>query len=166
MQTLVFIFTLITWALGAKTAEISMPHSKESKEISIVSKGVELKGTLTVPTNSKNYPLVLLIAGSGPTDRDGNQPRMKNNSFKKLSEALADKGIASVRYDKRGIAASYYLGFSNASVLFDDYVADAENWIHQLKANHKNSKIIVVGFKRRFAHWYDSCPQCRGTRVH
>ena len=49
----------------------------------------------------KSIPLVILIAGSGPTDRDGNQSFMKNDALKKIAEALSQKGIATFRYDKR-----------------------------------------------------------------
>ena len=58
------------------------------------------------------YPVVLIIPGSGPTDMDGNSAALpgKNNSLKYLAEGLAGKGIASLRYDKRGIASSASAG--------------------------------------------------------
>src|SRR5512141_1970313 len=65
-------------------------------------------GTLEVPASAKPVPVVLIIAGSGPTDRNGNSPALpgSNNSLKMLADGLAQRGIASLRYDKRGIAAS------------------------------------------------------------
>ena len=51
--------------------------------------------------------VVLIIAGSGPTDRNGNNPMMTNNSLKMLAKELQKNGIASVRYDKRGIGESF-----------------------------------------------------------
>src|SRR5881394_2701711 len=64
-----------------------------------------LCGTLLLPQSKKRVPVVLIISGSGPTDRDGNSPLLKgpDNSLKLLAEGLAANGIASLRYDKRGI---------------------------------------------------------------
>lgn len=143
MRELVILFTFILWALGAKTAEV-LAQSNTS-DVSIASDGKEINGTAEEPVGKKNFPVVLLIAGSGPTDRNGNQPGMTNNSFKMLAHELVINGIGSVRYDKRGIAQSYYEGFSNASVCFDDYVADAVNWINYLKENEKYSRVYVAG---------------------
>jgi uncharacterized protein len=60
-------------------------------------------GTLTRPTDGNNFPAVLFIAGSGPTDRDWNSPLLPgtNGSAKLLAEALAAKGFVTLRYDKR-----------------------------------------------------------------
>ena len=67
-----------------------------------------IKGKLILPSTERNCPIVLLIAGSGPTDMDGNSPLLhgKNNLLKYLAEGLAENGIASLRFDKRGIATS------------------------------------------------------------
>lgn len=65
-----------------------------------------LKGTLLIPEHKAKLPVVLIIAGSGPTDRDGNSPRLKSDYLKLLAENLAANGIASLRYDKRGVAKS------------------------------------------------------------
>src|SRR5688572_1534091 len=59
-----------------------------------------LKGTLLFPGPLKKaIPLVLIIAGSGPTDRNGNGPMIKSDCYKMLAEGLAKEGIASFRYD-------------------------------------------------------------------
>ena len=66
-----------------------------------------LRGSLLPPRSAVPPPVVLLVAGSGPTDRDGNNPFGGNNRYLlRLAEALAERGIASVRYDKRGVARS------------------------------------------------------------
>ena len=67
-----------------------------------------LAGTLEVPATPGPAPVVLIIAGSGPTDRDGNTPLLpgKNDTLKQLALGLASRGVASVRYDKRGVGAS------------------------------------------------------------
>ena len=67
--------------------------------------GFELKGTFVEPMAAKNVPAVLLLPGSGPTDRDGNTPLlpMKVDNLKQIAESLASVGIASLRFDKRAI---------------------------------------------------------------
>jgi uncharacterized protein len=50
-----------------------------------------LHGTLDLPNGTSPFPVVMIIAGSGPTDRDGNQALMKNDSLKLLGQALAMK---------------------------------------------------------------------------
>ena len=72
--------------------------------------GVTLAGTLLLPIKSElqKVPGVVLVAGSGPTDRDGNNPLAPEriDLLKQLAGLLAEAGIASLRYDKRGIGAS------------------------------------------------------------
>ncbi|MEI6684273.1 MAG: alpha/beta hydrolase [Bacteroidota bacterium] len=108
----------------------------------------EIKGTLTMPESRQQVPLVLIIAGSGPTDRDGNSPpALKNSSncYKMLAEELRKKGIASVRYDKRGIGASAAAGKKEHDLRFEDYVSDARGWISLLSHDKRFSAIIVAG---------------------
>jgi uncharacterized protein len=72
--------------------------------------GVTLEGTLTLPIRSElqYVPGVVLIAGSGPTDRDGNNPYapVRIDLLRQIAELLAEAGIATLRYDKRGIGGS------------------------------------------------------------
>lgn len=107
----------------------------------------ELVGTLLAPAADNPVPVVLLIAGSGPTDRDGNTAvgQMKNNSLKMLAEGLAQAGIASVRYDKRGVAASKKAGGEEAALRFEHYVCDAIAWIDTLASDGRFGGIYVAG---------------------
>jgi pimeloyl-ACP methyl ester carboxylesterase len=109
--------------------------------------GGTLAGTLNLPAASGKVPVVLIIAGSGPTDRDGNGPvaQARNDSLKLLAAALADAGFASVRYDKRGIGASRAAGPSESALRFDTYVDDAVAWIAKLKADPRFSRVAVIG---------------------
>jgi uncharacterized protein len=69
--------------------------------------GTVLAGTLTFPANVKGkLPGLVLLQGSGPTDRDGNQPGIRSDVLRQIAEGLALKGIATLRYDKRGLPAS------------------------------------------------------------
>lgn len=104
-----------------------------------------IHGTLTIPSGKSKKALVLIIAGSGPTDRDGNNPRMKNNSLKQLSKFLADMGVASLRFDKRGIAASKAALIKEADIRFEHYIEDAKGWIDFLRTDERFSEVIVLG---------------------
>ncbi|MDB5196179.1 MAG: alpha/beta fold hydrolase [Flaviaesturariibacter sp.] len=90
-------------------------------------------------------PVALIIAGSGPTDRNGNNPMAKNASLELLSDALSNAGIATLRYDKRGIVASAAAMKSESELRFDDYVQDAAGWVKLLKSDKRFSKVYVIG---------------------
>jgi len=72
-----------------------------SEEIDLFNGEFKLPSTLQIPENVKKPPVIMLIAGSGPTDKNGNNSFMTNNHLKYLAEELAAQGIASFRYDKR-----------------------------------------------------------------
>ncbi len=106
----------------------------------------DLFGTLTIPGTHHPVPVVLLIAGSGPTDRDGNNTiNLKTNSYKQLADSLLKSNIAVLRYDKRGIAASHAAMKSEADLLFTDYVKDAIQFAKTLKADKRFSKVYIAG---------------------
>src|SRR4051812_1751134 len=65
--------------------------------------GGSLCGTLQLPAGPGPYPVALIVAGSGPTDRNGNSPQsgIRTDAYRQLAEALAQDGVASLRYDKR-----------------------------------------------------------------
>ena len=109
-------------------------------------KGV-LDGTLLLPQNTKKkIPVVLIIAGSGPTDRNGNSMlNIKANSYQLLAEGLANNGIASLRYDKRGVGKSMGAMMKESDLTFETYIQDAEQWIDTLKKSNRFSKIIILG---------------------
>ncbi|SHF97140.1 alpha/beta hydrolase [Flavobacterium johnsoniae] len=105
----------------------------------------QLYGTLTIPDDVKKCPVALIIAGSGPTDRNGNNPMMKNNSLKMLAEALAKNGIASLRFDKRGIGESKASAVTESSLVFENYTEDAKSWINFLKQDKRFTQLTVIG---------------------
>jgi pimeloyl-ACP methyl ester carboxylesterase len=103
-------------------------------------------GTLMLPDHrSATVPVVLIVAGSGPTDRNGNGPTLSLNTYGKIASALAAKGIASVRYDKRGIAASHAAMASENDIRFDTYIDDAAAWIARLRADKRFSRAVLAG---------------------
>lgn len=106
-----------------------------------------LSGTLALPKKaSGKVPVVLIIAGSGPTDRDGNdlQLGLNTNAYRMLSIALAKNGIASLRYDKRMVGKSVVVT-KEKDLRIDDYVEDADQLINLLKDDQRFSKIIIFG---------------------
>ena len=104
-------------------------------------------GTLLLPGARSPAPVALLIAGSGPTNRDGNTIVLPgaNNSLKLLAEGLARQGIASVRYDKRGVGESAAAAPGEGDLRFGTYVDDAAAWIRQLRQDRRFSTVAVVG---------------------
>jgi pimeloyl-ACP methyl ester carboxylesterase len=104
-----------------------------------------LEGSLLCPASAGPWPVVLLIAGSGPTDRNGNSPFVKSNSYRLLAEALATRGIASLRYDKRGIGASSRSIRTEADLRFDMAADDAAAWVRLLRGDARFTTTTVVG---------------------
>lgn len=113
--------------------------------ITLKTKTGDISGSLLVPEVEHQVPVALIIAGSGPTDRDGNPPGVKNDSLKILAEALQQNGIASVRYDKRGISESRGSGLEESALSIDHYIADATEWISLLDKDKRFNQVVVIG---------------------
>ncbi|MDU1891270.1 MAG: alpha/beta hydrolase [Dysgonomonas sp.] len=104
----------------------------------------ELYGILKVPQSKSKIPVAVIIAGSGPTDRDGNQPQMKSNSLKMLSDGLYYKGIATLCFDKRKSGKSK-VGQKEEDIRLEDFVKDVEGWIDLVSQDKRFSDIIIIG---------------------
>lgn len=117
------------------------------QEVTLAVPGGVLHGTLSLPAVEGKVPVVLLHAGSGPTDRDGNSAALpgRNDSLRLLADALAHAGIASVRYDKRGVGASALPGVREADLRLDNYIDDATAWLRQLRADPRFTRIVMAG---------------------
>ncbi|WP_019831389.1 alpha/beta hydrolase [Sphingomonas sp. PR090111-T3T-6A] len=93
-----------------------------------------LKGTMLAP-EGKGAPVVLILPGSGPTDRDGNSPLgIKASTYRLLAEGLAARGIASVRIDKRGLGGSAGAVADGNAVTMQDYATDTKAWVQTIRA--------------------------------
>ncbi|WP_290696631.1 alpha/beta hydrolase [Lacinutrix sp.] len=103
-----------------------------------------IDGTLLIPNTVEKPNLVIIIAGSGPTDRDGNQNFLKGNSLKKLAEGLSAKNIATFRYDKR-IVKQIRNGNVDKNIMFNDFVEDAKSVVIYFKDSKKYNKIYIAG---------------------
>ncbi len=116
------------------------------RPISLDTGSGELFGSLLLPKSDTPVPVVLIISGSGPTDRDGNNPEGgRNDSLKRLAWVLARHNIASVRYDKRGVAASLAATPDERNLSVEAYVADAVAWSHKLAADPRLGPLILLG---------------------
>lgn len=135
--------TKITFTLLAFLLTLTV--SAQEQPVTLKTKTGNIEGTFAWPAQQTKAPLVLIIAGSGPTDRNGNNPQMKNNSLKMLSDSLVKNGIATLRFDKRGIAASASAGTKEADLRFETYINDVKEWINQLSADKRLTRIIIAG---------------------
>lgn len=122
---------------------LSAFSTEETIELNTSSGTIE--GTLLIPSNGDTFPLAVILSGSGPTDRDGNNPMMKNNSLKMLATELQKNGIASLRYDKRGVGKSKLAAGKEEDLRFEQYISDAIAWISLLSKDKRFSAITVIG---------------------
>lgn len=92
--------------------------------VQVSSETAPLQGTLLTPAEVQ--AAAVIIAGSGPTDRNGDSPLgVRGGTYRLLAEGLADRGVATVRYDKRGVGASLFALGSEEDLRFGDMVDDA-----------------------------------------
>jgi len=134
------VFTLLTMLAPLVQAQTLL-----NQRMTVQVPDGRLHGSLLHPKSDTPLPVALLIAGSGPTDRDGNNPMGHNDSLKRLAQALAKRGIASVRYDKRGVGQSRALAPDESQLNVKDYVADAVAWSRLLQADPRFSAVVLVG---------------------
>lgn len=106
-----------------------------------------IHGRLMLPASGTPCPVVLIIAGSGPTNMDGNTigTSFENNSLKMLAEGLAANGIATVRYDKRGIGESIEAGTKEEELRFEHYIDDAAAWATMLGCDDRFTSVTIAG---------------------
>ncbi len=141
------LLLLIILVLAGQLTNAQSSHFKEDS-ITLIKDSIDIKGTLCIPTTVKGkLPVVLIIAGSGPTDRDGNSTAamLKSDAYKQLAHALANAGIATVRYDKRAVGKSLNKGVFRIENLFEEEVQDVRDWIILLKKDKRFSKLIIAG---------------------
>jgi len=126
------------------------PHSVIEMPFTFQSGTLTLPGTLTMPANYNGpLPVALIVAGSGPTDRNGNSAgplRAQNNSnlYAIVAWQLADAGIASVRYDKRALGENLRkIDISQTSI--DDFIADVIAGARKLAADRRFSEVVLIG---------------------
>jgi hypothetical protein len=108
-------------------AALAVMAGPVATEVVLPSQPAPLHGTLLTPPDAS--AVAVILPGSGPTDRDGNSALgVAASTYRLLAEGLADQGVATLRIDKRGVAASAAAGPAEADLRFDAYAADARAW--------------------------------------
>lgn len=128
---------LMCWHAGAAAA---------SEQVKVATELGPLAGTYLLPETGTPKAVALVVAGSGPTDRDGNSKMIpgSNNSLKLLAEALAEDGIGSLRYDKRMIGESADTSLTEAMLRFDTYIDDVKLLLSFLRSR-TDVPVFVIG---------------------
>jgi pimeloyl-ACP methyl ester carboxylesterase len=104
-----------------------------------------LKGTMLSPA-TPGGPVVLIIPGSGPVDRDGNSGAgLKASTYRLLAEGLATQGITTVRIDKRGMYASLAATPDGNAVTIAEYAADVHAWAAVIRQKTGADCIWLLG---------------------
>ncbi len=138
-RTIIAAAVLLTAAPAAHAAPVETFLEAEGP-------GGLLKGTLLTPENRPDAPVMVLIPGSGPTDRDGNNPMgVAGGPYRKLAEALAEEGIATLRVDKRGQFASGGASFGEAGPTIAAYAEDMKAWIAQARVTTGAECVWLAG---------------------
>ncbi len=136
MKNILLLALLLLFIINANGQELSVVLNTPAGDV---------QGSLLQPMTGSSGVLVIMVAGSGPTDRNGNQSVMQNNSLKFLAQGLAGQGIASLRYDKRGVGASAAAVKDESLLRFDDYVTDVAGWTALMSQGNKYKYIVVLG---------------------
>lgn len=149
-KTFCFLFLASIVFISCKN---SSEKKTDDKKPSIVDANFILKtptgnieGSLLVPVSDQPVSCVLIIPGSGPTDRNGNNKMgLSTDTYKMIADSLYAHGIASLRFDKRGIGKSASAMKSENEILFETYIDDAKKLIDSLKHDSRFSAVIVAG---------------------
>ena len=123
---------------------LGLTVSAQPREVVVECEWGNISATIDMPEEGSNTA-VLIVAGSGPTDRNGNSGAGLNTfCYKMLGEALAESGYAVMRYDKRGIGGSPIPAEDILSLVFEDYIDDARACAKFLRAEGFE-RVIVAG---------------------
>src|SRR5437773_7512676 len=143
---MIALYPSILVALTLQNADTTAPAVAVESPYTIHSGALELGGTLTLPRGATGrIPVAVIIAGSGPTDRNGNSLMgIRPNSYAQLAWRLAERGIATLRYDKRVFPGTK--GTVDISRLtLDDFAADARAAAESLARDGRFSPVVLLG---------------------
>lgn len=134
---------LVPWHVALSQADTVPPAGVTERAFTFPSGALELAGTLTLPDGGERPPIAIIVAGSGPTDRNGNQgARLRTNTYAQLAWGLAQQGVASLRYDKRVLPATKGT-ISLPDMTFDDFATDLGAAANAARADY--AKVVVLG---------------------
>ena len=127
-------------------------YDVEERAVRFEAAGIDVHGTLTVPEGVDDAPGVVLVAGSGATDRNWNSPLLPGDGGTaiELSQRLGEAGIAVLRYDKRGTGESEYSG----AIEWSDYLAEVEQAVSHLADVDEvdERRVVLAGHSEGGAH--------------
>ena len=121
------------------------PAAPAAEQVLLDTGSGRLVGTLERAAGGKPSICAVLVAGSGATDRDGNQTGLENDSLKQLALGLAARSVCTLRYDKRGVGESASAAVDERRLRFDDYVADAVAWAARLRRVGGARRVAIIG---------------------
>lgn len=139
------MFLSFALVFAAPPPAVAPPPRLVGEPVELATATGTLHGTLDLPARPGPWPVVLLHAGSGPTDRDGNGPLTRTDNLKMVGRALAAEGVAVVRIDKRGIAASAKALTKEEDIRLDTYAADVTAWAELLRKDRRFTKVGYIG---------------------
>ncbi|WP_051189045.1 alpha/beta hydrolase [Halalkalibacillus halophilus] len=116
----------------------------EDEFLSVETNYGELRGEL-LEVDEEPSPVAIIIPGSGPTDRNGNGAGGNNDSLRMIAEGLAEEGIASLRYSKRGVKENAEALISEQNLRFHHFVSDAISWVDLLEEDDRFTDIYLIG---------------------
>lgn len=131
--------------LPALSAEPTPVDKNAPADVQLQTKDTTLYGTIDLPAGDGPFPVVLIVSGSGPNDRDGNQATLKSDYLKKLAVGLTEQGFAVLRYDKRGSGKSEVGDAPLETFRFDVFVDDAVGWVSMLRKDKRFSSVAILG---------------------
>jgi pimeloyl-ACP methyl ester carboxylesterase len=138
---------LLALVAVAASLDAAAQPAADLREKSIEARGplAPLRGTLLSPAKP-GAPVVMIVPGSGPTDRDGNNPMGVNAAtYRLLARDLAARGIATVRIDKRGMFGSAKAVADANAVTIPDYAADVHSWVGAIRRTTGVPCVWVLG---------------------
>lgn len=133
-------------AFSTAMADFPVNPTFTEKEVTLHTPTGDIFGLLTITQQAQQMPLVIIVAGSGPTDHNGNSPMgVKAAPYKMLAEDLAGVGISALRFDKRGISKSAGAMVAESELRFDHYIDDVVAWVNLMRLDEHFTQIIIAG---------------------
>lgn len=146
-KRLYLLLSLMFAFLVVKNISAQEKFKIKEENVTVRTETGTLHGTLLSPKFRGYVPLVIMVQGSGPTDRNGNQVGLTNNHMKMLAEKMAESGIATLRYDKRGVGQSADAALPEEEMRFETLVEDLIAVALEMKdiGKHKFNYCILLG---------------------